>query len=266
MMSTKQNFCLFFRAFFYFDCMISGSEPNEKYNKETKDMQNIDRSILEHLISYSLDDTTKERYCQYIYKAWSMFCAHKYTLVLNLTYLDEHFADLNDLIMFSVSNDHSCKLESDSDSEIDEKDDNLLQTKSMEESNRNLFKPMIFKLFPNVKEIVIYTTSVKSGTFVYSFSLQSFNKLYLNAQGHKPRTKITIKATMYWNTAMGMRTWLWKAYKQNLKNKWIDRRRWKVNLNQVRNAAKKVEDCLTINGYLTESKSRKRKYRTAGYK
>eukprot|EP01084_Bolivina_argentea_P186755 321814_1 len=125
MMATSENFQQFFRALFVFDKMISS---NYIFNKLDAPMiTDEDTELLKGLIKQKLEDVKgKNRYPRYICNTFDAFINHKSQIVVNLYNIHNYFSKISDLIM--------------------------------QPATSNLFKPILLKLFKNIKTIIIQTT------------------------------------------------------------------------------------------------------------
>eukprot|EP01083_Nonionella_stella_P185725 677925_1 len=121
---TKQNFKDIYRALFYFDCMINGAQMKARFNAR-RDITDEECLVLNDLIKHKLNmDGFVNKYNQYINDTFDAFTNHKTQIALNYHFIEVDFYALKKFIL----------------------------------SSNNLFKPIVFKLFRNVKHIIIHST------------------------------------------------------------------------------------------------------------
>ena len=197
---------------FFFDAMLNGSELEITgyadvsmvgnywnrhrlcvYKKIPQKVGKILDKLIKHRLKQNENENEQELFDPYIIDTFNLFCDHKKIISINYAMLTTQYQTLRDLIMFPVIANRSMSAS---------KDDPL---------NINLFKPFLFKIFPNLKEITmdIHTTQgiilhpklkyigieiyTKEGDFInrYGFSFRAFNKLYYN-HNWKASTKVIV--------------------------------------------------------------------------
>eukprot|EP01083_Nonionella_stella_P174930 607746_1 len=131
--------------------MINGSDPLGS-GLETISKRNLD--LLHSLIDCECG-TKEQRMEPYVMETFHLFCLKKTQIIINLCFMDLYFKTLSSLIMNDI-----------------ERDTVEVTNWSNDASCNNLFKNIIFLLFRNLKEIIIYTTA-NMIDLVFSFSLKS---------------------------------------------------------------------------------------------
>ena len=148
---TGDNYSKFMRAFHLFDCMLSGDWPYGAAVRNA-DIRVVKASINERL------DIKRNGYAEYVNNTFHLFCERKTQLILNLCEMDRDIANETfvSIIMKPLRQQGASR---------------------MQLNNNNIFKPVVFRLFPNVQEIIMYTT----GNFerAYSFNILKFFRHYL---------------------------------------------------------------------------------------
>ena len=193
-----KNYDTFIRPLYFFDCMINGSQMD---NASPPKITQKHHDILYSLIQNEYDDID-----QYILDTFQAFCDRKKRIIINLFYIHRWFAKLRDLITCS----------------------------NISWSKRNLLSSIIFTLFSNVTEIVIYTPS----SDFYLFDLKALLSLMLAAIGEHRKLSIIIRSKLALKKS---KTWIKRAYKPSI-IEFYAARKWHISLTSQR----KVEDIVTI--------------------
>eukprot|EP01083_Nonionella_stella_P085609 237425_1 len=225
-MRTRENFRKPLESLFYFDAMINGSDPlGSDYNKISEN----DISRLKKLIDIECRDSgvSDHQMQEYIVDTFHLFCLKKTQIIINLCFMDYYFKALHHLIMNPIERGAGHWLD--------------------DMSSKNLFKPIIFTLFRNLKEIIIYTTaSMLDDKHAYSFSLIALFNL-ISERSIKMRIKIFAKPK---NTEQF--SWLFDAYYGDftfeLKSLFAEKG-WKAQHKTVRNEKGEKEDCVVMDNH-----------------
>eukprot|EP01083_Nonionella_stella_P166490 556768_1 len=214
-MKTKMNFYPFYHALFYLDSMLSGARMEESWSKR-------DIVALNALITEELAPTDQCKLPAYILKAFHLFCENKTQIAINLPSLGES-NKLNGLVLHSVVEDAD-----------------QVATKG---GTQNVLNGTVFKLFPNMKQLLIYTSSYG---MVYPFSIQSLLSVVDSNMNHTNKgNKISIEIR---SSARDNESWLrsvWAngnaIFPDNFDTKqWI--KRYRVNRGRYGDD----EDCISI--------------------
>eukprot|EP01084_Bolivina_argentea_P289188 496526_1 len=130
-----QNFAPFFKALFFFDCMLNGSKMYWDGNEIPK-MDKEDYIKLKNLIQHKINSNAfRNEYPEYINDTFEAYTNNKKQIILNLHWIHRYFTEIETLILYTLA-----------DGEVDE---TLVY-------RYNLFKPIIFELFPNLVDIKMY--------------------------------------------------------------------------------------------------------------
>eukprot|EP01083_Nonionella_stella_P046162 123586_1 len=202
-MKTKMNYYPFFHALSYFDSMLSGTRMEGRVSKR-------DIVALKALMKQEVAPTDKCKLPEYVLKAFHLFCDNKIQIAINLPFVDDFGSnELNALILHSVVR-------------FDSEDENGINEAANTPSSQNLLNETVFKLFKNVKELLIYT----SGYGVYPFSVQSLMAI-MDANTNKIQ-RIGIHASVD-EYGGGGRSWLETLWMEKSKEL-IASKKWNSNL------------------------------------
>ena len=156
---TAKNYQRFMDPLFYFDCMVNGTS---NYEYPTFD----EYDILQNLMKHYLDSQFDNGYGKYVNDLFDAFVNHKTQIILNLHEMDINrlnpwIAATKAFIMYGLDSPESAWMRQHVSYR---KMDSPIQY-------NNIFKPeILFKLFKNVKEIIIYTTD-STGTLSYTIEI-----------------------------------------------------------------------------------------------
>eukprot|EP01084_Bolivina_argentea_P020279 37728_1 len=162
---TAQNYQFFCRAFYTFDVMVSGNILPNKFiiNKSVIDILNM-------LINSKVNGT-QHRFDQYVNDTFDSYCLRKTSITIIFRVIDTYFSKLKHLILRDVVN-------------YGIKNGNRVDNKSEHKNNdatSNLLKSQIFKIFPNLEYVELFTTTKlrrSNGDYpIHMFSLSSFLSL-----------------------------------------------------------------------------------------
>lgn len=219
------NFEQYFRALFYFDCMVTGvSMTRIKHRASNKDFK-----ILSHLQKRKMGiGGFCNEYPEYINDTFKAYTSNKTQIIINIGYIESFFNKLQGLIMYKVS----CK-----------------PVTKRKNKTANLLKPIVFDLFHNLKNIVIGTTcSTNRGTVEYEIDILSLLRELDQAQMSKD-ISITIRASRKYQTRGNMYnqiaaisssmnakfSWLslsWNKSSESIKSK-CKAKKWKVSFSET---------------------------------
>eukprot|EP01083_Nonionella_stella_P031374 85915_1 len=218
------NFQLFFTRFYLLDCMVSGTnmEGSKIQHKPKKS-----RKLLIALLTVSRDTRIPE----YVYDTFYSFCTNKTQITIDIHMLDLYFKNIADIMYGIVREDGDCNAHN--------YDKN---------ANINLVKHDVIKLFKNVQEWTLITTS-SDGSAAYSFSLEALLNILCNSASPYLRI-VTVKAWWDRDNVFSFRhgqtqTWissLWHEQSTNLIRMYAVKG-WEICLKQ---AANTKEDWLII--------------------
>ena len=248
-----RNYKEFMDALFYFDCMLNGTSM---YGEDPTDEQ---YEILQKLIKHSYKLGFDNHYDKYVNDTFDAFISHKTQIILNLNDLDDlttiNFKQFSELIMYSLSWDQTTTVEQ----HIIAMPGTEFSTAGEIKFYTNIFKiDVIFRLFKNLKEIVIYTTNV-TGSYSYIMDLETLLDLIKFHESKfmiDDEIRIVIKATCRWiawddHEAGGYDcSWisnLWTYSEVKLRKLYHDKD-WDIMLEKSNDDSIKnrVQDCLII--------------------
>ena len=217
MIKSRQNFSVFFKALFYFDSMLNGSDMSTDDKKEVKNHVIIWK-ILEKLIGHKLK-WQKNTFPEYINKTFDAFCNPKREITFNLHSLNTYFRELKDMILGF---------------------------------NSNLFKDLVFKLFKNLRRVVILSTNLRP-YITYEFNLSAlFRLLDVGKMYCSDNLRIIVMAdrySIYLDDEGYSDSWIYREYYERLQ---IDGMRYRASMVVEAIEGKYPKDKMTIyrvNGY-----------------
>ena len=149
---------------FYFEAMLDGDQLEIIQKKPTKykTIEPIHMKIIQNLITNKLQLQSAVSINPYARDCFAALCNKKELIILKREMIKEQYHIIADSILFSTE----------------------FQTMTTAPTTiDNLFRPYIFTLFPNLKEIRIE----------FQVSLWNFISLYSNLKEWKPTTKVLIK-------------------------------------------------------------------------
>ena len=177
-MQTKKNYHQIINAFFKFDSMLSAG-----YMKYV-DVKDVDVDIITAVIEYIVGGSSskyRDKLDDYIKQNFYLFTQNTTQITLNLKKINDiKNRSFIDILMHSIQ-----------------------AQKRASNNNNNLFKPIIFKLFTNLSEIIIYS----SGDKLYAFNILSL--LSILSDNSLPKSFKTITIKDYSNMSDG---WLNKVF------------------------------------------------------
>eukprot|EP01084_Bolivina_argentea_P249492 417675_1 len=182
---TQENFYSFFRAFYYFDCMLDGTDMSWKKRKELSkkyDPKGEIRNTISGLIKHKLKwKEFTNSYPKYINCTFQAFVEHKKQIVINLHFIHKYFDSIRNFIL-----------------------------------KRNLLKSIVFELFINVQRIIIYSTHpAGSNHGEYCFNLVSLISMINKHPSRQNNTQIIVKASHYYSKKKWVRrSWLFNDEKK----------------------------------------------------
>eukprot|EP01084_Bolivina_argentea_P163618 284606_1 len=180
------------KCLYLLDCMLSGINMEGAFIQSKQD----DIKTLAHLVAYEFEESVKQIYPSYIYETFHSFCVSKMEITTDINMLNLYFGkEMRDLLFYPVIED-------------DDKPSNNNEKK-------NLFKSKLLKLFPNLKQITLVTTST-DGSDSYSLSPGHVLEV-LNGINVPELRKITIKASSdvdYVHSFITADSWLDKLWQQ----------------------------------------------------
>eukprot|EP01083_Nonionella_stella_P268420 907395_1 len=140
---TKDNYRQFFRALFYFDCMLNGSLLGGHHVKKitTSNNQTI-KSLIHHKL-----EIQPNSYPNYINETFTAFTENKKEIFFNLHGIHMNLHALSALMLYSLTKTKIIN---------PMKVRNRTRRVSIVGERKNMFKPLLFDLFPNANVITIY--------------------------------------------------------------------------------------------------------------
>eukprot|EP01083_Nonionella_stella_P018436 51372_1 len=166
-MTTAKTYNRYLSSLFYFDRMVTNVAAASAY--DDCHPTNTDYLILCDLSRYKMKQDNYGTHPQYILKTFEAYTKHKTHIVINLHFLDFYCPKLSHLIT------HKLKQK-----EIRGK--KQLEYNMNGQTNTNILKPVIFKIFDNAQTLIICTTcSYANGTGEYPIDLLSLLSLLINA-------------------------------------------------------------------------------------
>eukprot|EP01084_Bolivina_argentea_P282514 483604_1 len=198
-MKTADNFEKFINSLYLLDCMIRGINMEGAEIKMTMK----DKLILHKLIRHELG-TKKWNENAFVSDMFHSFCISKTEICININILDWYFTgfinmqqiELHEIILYTIKED-------DNKNEV---------------VHPNLLRSDIIKLFPNLKQITIITTS-SNGSDSYSISINELISI-IDASWNPLLTKIKLKASYDKDNVHGyvdkhINSWLSKLWEFN---------------------------------------------------
>eukprot|EP01084_Bolivina_argentea_P165124 286925_1 len=164
------NFEPYLNSLFVLDSMVNGTRIKQV------EITSTDVLIISKLLSLDL-----EKFPAYVRECFDLFCKSKFQVILNLHYLNQKCfgKELSGFIIQSLKNTNTAR-------------NNVPQMKEDVTSSENLLVADLFKVFPNVREIFISTTSSGGGES-YLFSMRKLVDVIL-APDMPKWTHVTVKA------------------------------------------------------------------------
>eukprot|EP01084_Bolivina_argentea_P054606 100136_1 len=206
---TVKNFGAYIKPLFYFDAMISGSDPHAS----GCDISPKDIKMLFGLMNAELW-SVENKFPEYVLDTFHLFCLKKTQIILNLSFMDLYFGSIRELIMHGIERD----------------DLNWKNNKS----DINLFKSNMLMLFNNVQEIIIYSTpSILGANYSYSFSLICLLQL-IN------QSAVGLKITIIDHN----HSWLFNAANSSIQS--FKNTKWNMHMKTRHNARGVKVDCVII--------------------
>eukprot|EP01084_Bolivina_argentea_P193599 332134_1 len=213
---TAKNYENIMTALYKFDAMISGQSM---FGVE---ITKTDVSIVDSSIKYALEDSfdkSDDKLDKYIKDNFLLFAANKTQIILKLHWLNmmknAHFTNF---VTYPI-----CK-----------------QT-TPQKNNNNLFKPMIFELFPNLKNITIYTAHSSYPYPVYCFNLLSLLSILVGVSFPKSFKSIIIKD----QNPDKNHAWLEKSLSKAIKRKFTAKK-FNIEFKRTKTEGDKVENWIII--------------------
>ena len=219
---TLQNYEDFISALCYLDRMISGA-----HLEESKDEYVL---LISDLMNNIIGKKTIRKYDSYIYDTFECFIINKRQMVLDLPELYKVKTNnkMIDLIMNGMERNRYW--------ERKERGDN---------DATNLFVCEIFKVFKNIKNIIIITTT-DNGLYCYTFSIVLLLWLIESTSVEK----LIVKAVCYWN-GNEYDSWLhllWNKSSSFLKQQY-QQKNYDITKKRIKNHDDEDEDWLEIIKY-----------------
>ena len=178
-LSTNENFHKYFKPLFYFDCMCSGNQMKDNMIGDITDEHYL---VLSNLIKDRLTiNNFVSKYHKYIKNTFHAFTANKQQIVISPDDINRYFPKLKDLIMHKISGYSS--------------------NEANPSSTTNLFKSVIFKLFPNIERVVINSTAFYGeGVIEYRIDISSLLLLIEKSISKNRNITIEIRADHQYKT------------------------------------------------------------------
>lgn len=211
------NYQQYFHALYLFDNMVNGQSLFESDIEITYNDTEIIKQFLS--LSYELID-------EYIVQCWKLYKKNKIEVVINMNYLYLHFnlEQINQWIVRSLQRSE---------------DSTIIPYE-------NIISDVIFKTFVNMKELIIYSTSM-TGRYSYQFSLNRFLEIICLSSSWR---EIKIIGIRFHEDCP---SWIYYLFeKQNNKKQLIDnykRKSIKIQLKQQRTQlfGGSMQDLIVIN-------------------
>eukprot|EP01084_Bolivina_argentea_P234777 395229_1 len=208
-MKNQYNYETFFHALFWFDCMLSGSDM-----KDCDDhVSAVDENIISSLIEDQLGMKRNSDIHEYIYDTFCLFCVQKTLITINIHYIKLYFIKMYHLLQI------------------------------------NMFRNLIFNIFPNINKVIIYSTN-EDGKHIYPQSLPDISSMIHSITGISSNIEVIVKATHTYKgdnilAEWKGRSWIFDAWKSM---------KFKPKLEITRNSYGK-EDCVTFTKTKTQNNS-----------
>eukprot|EP01084_Bolivina_argentea_P266402 451844_1 len=218
--NTHDNYGIFYKPLFYFDCMVNGNRLSEGMEKS---IVKNDYLVLDKLIKHQLRvNGFKNDFTEYINNTFAAYLNYKTDIVLNLCYITELcFMKLKEFVL----------------------------------NSNNIINSNVFKLFCNLKKIIIYTTNntEKFGK-EYSFDLMELLEFLCKLGAlMSNEVEIRIQAIHKYKSKYDMRhvghSWIKEAFSSVIKDEFT-KYRFNARLDEIQMAEftgeLRLEDCLII--------------------
>ena len=172
-----KNYTRYFKALYYFDAMLGGSAWIDQLNDT-----NI-HVIISNLINGYIfkDKNLQNKYGGYMNDTFRAYINNKTQIIINFHYLRCHFKDIMDLVVKNVFGQYGQQNFGFGISTV----------------YNNFFRPIILRLFPNLKSIILIMTDIY-GDHEYKIDIEhlvSFLDERLLQRRRNRKIKITIRAT-----------------------------------------------------------------------
>eukprot|EP01084_Bolivina_argentea_P254241 427390_1 len=193
-MENSVNYEDYCKPLFFFDCMVGGTTMHKKWKPENVSAD--DYLLLSNLINHKLGVyLCSDKYPKYITDTFLALTSNKIQITMNLSTMYEQWGVISDLIMYKISGD-----------------------KNIADKEMNLFKPIIFRLFNNLKHVVIVSYGAyNDGIYEYQIDILSLLAL-LDRSATSKEVTVTIRARqkssmtiIYMGKVVGV-NWLWFAW------------------------------------------------------
>ena len=168
------NYDKYFKSMYYFDAMLTST-----FMKKKAKVRDQDRVILSNLIKYRLSPEFVNNYPNYINQTFCAYCNNKLQICINITDLKQYFEKIKDLVVEEL-----VQLTIDDDDDIPYND-------------KNIFKSIIFSIFPNLKHVILITTgwSLTGEYEEYKINISYLISLLFKLLSlHNNKIKTTIRA------------------------------------------------------------------------
>ena len=169
-MSTGKNYEAMSNALFFFDAMLNSDQLEIiQYNPiRYKSIGIINRKVLHKVIDIKLGLESSDD--GYIVSTINAFFCHRKVIKFDYEVIEQQYHVISDILFHSIQQQPKQPLAS-----------------YASNSNVNLFRQDIFKLFPNLKEIRMNLSKK------YLFSFRTFTNLYSSVKDWNATTKIILK-------------------------------------------------------------------------
>ena len=168
---NNTNYEIYFEAMYFFDAMITGINIRRRADKIGAAHYFILANLIQHRLSHN---NFVNEYDDYINDTFRAYTANKLELYFDYQSFEAYFKKIRDLIMGNV-----VKWTGNRDHTTNEGD--------------NTFKPIAFPLFPNVKKIVLITTSFLESNEYREYRI---NVPYLMSFIHRELVSVSMNKTM----------------------------------------------------------------------
>eukprot|EP01084_Bolivina_argentea_P047967 88416_1 len=251
LISTNTNFTAFISPLFRFECILNGTDATEDHG-EIVDKDLDCKQIVENLIFANLN-AVQNKYPKYVNNTFRAFVHHKTQIIINLSIISKKKNHrLSELIINSmVKQSYNTKLEQTTKTPKPYKlagiNDSESWSKAFVDSSWSLFRSYFFQLFTNVRDIMIYSTSIWGNEEYFFNILQVVASIYSQT---KNNIKIRIKAVdrydfEMWKNKQFTISWL-RCHLETRENLTELKKNYNVEMTRGTNGIGRGEDCVTI--------------------
>eukprot|EP01084_Bolivina_argentea_P291449 500914_1 len=209
-METQNNYKSFITAFFKLDQALGGWSQNVK-DAEFRLIRFLVENCLEEIYKQVFNSLVQPmigknvKVDEFVKDTFFLFRQQKTKIILNLPILDRRQEFARMIVPNVVCTNEATR-------------DNMGWGNEIPTNGANLFAPWIFNIFPNLKEIIIYSTSARTHAQIWSCNMMLLLEMLVRISLPKSFESVIIKDPVIDKANGG--EWLKNAYSINLKEKY----------------------------------------------